>query len=188
MVCADDAKYGEKSELSEAAVSLLLGLVMGKGSDGAAVPPGSGMSPKEESKQIQQAKLKASEMRAGDKYFVVASAWYSSWAAYTNDPDENGEKPAAIDNTVILIPKSDVIKPTNDKPVEGFEPQVKAGLAETTDYVLVAEAEWNLLVSWYVQNISYPSHCPSSSSLISTPRSWELKAKSTHASEAPQCL
>lgn len=113
-----------------------------------------GLSAKEEGKQVQQAKQKAGEPKAGDIFFVIASSWFSSWQQYCNDM--GAERPDAIDNTSILVKTSDVVEATGDKKIEGFEPQLKTGLEDTTDYYLASESEWKLLSQWYALAIRLP--------------------------------
>lgn len=124
------------------------GVAMGKGSNGPPIGTGSGLSAAEEGKQVNQAKAKAGELKAGDVCFVIASTWIKQWQTYCSEAD--AEKPDAIDNTSILVKSEESGKGTGDKETELFEPQLKPGLAEGDDYVLVSEFEWNLLFQWYV--------------------------------------
>jgi ubiquitin carboxyl-terminal hydrolase 4/11/15 len=120
---------------------------MGKGSEVATSGTDSGLSAKEEGKQINQAKQKAGELKAGDIVYVVASSWFKSWQTYCNE--SGAEKPDEIDNTPILIKTAEVVVASGDKQTEGFEPQLRVGLADPDDYVLVSEFEWKLLSQWY---------------------------------------
>ena len=124
------------------------GVAMGKGSDGPPIGTGSGLSPAEEAKQVNQAKAKAGELKAGDVCFVVASNWIKQWQTYCSESE--AEKPDAIDNTSILVKSEEAGKSAGDKEEESFEAQLKPGLAEGDDYVLMSEFEWKLLFQWYV--------------------------------------
>jgi len=124
------------------------GVAMGKGSDGPPIGVGSGLSPVEEAKQVNQAKAKAGELKAGDVCFVLAAGWIAQWQTYCSE--SGAEKPEAIDNKPILLKTADIVKSTVEKEDDGYEPQLKPGLAEGDDYVLVSEFEWKLLFQWYV--------------------------------------
>jgi hypothetical protein len=125
---------------------------MGKGLDGQAGGPNSGLSAKEEGKQVSQAKSKAGELKPGDVYFVLAAEWFRRWQSYTSESE--AEKPGPIDNRVILLKAPEGSKDEGDKETEEYEPQLKPGLIDPDDYVQVSEAEWKLLFGWYVHRNS----------------------------------
>lgn len=123
---------------------------MGKASDGASKSATNALSPKDEAKEIAQAKSKAGELKAGDACYVIASTWFRSWEAYCES--EEG-KPEQIDNTTILELPETPAKATASGEMEEFLIQLKPGLVPGEDYTLLSEAEWILLSKWCVPQI-----------------------------------
>ena len=92
----------------------------------------------EEAKQIKDV-VEHDEMKVGDKYFLVAAHWYSTWNDYTAcsadlvSSDVLPSRPGPIDNDILLEDDG----------------SLRAELVEKNDYELLPERAWNLLYSWY---------------------------------------
>lgn len=119
---------------------------MGKGSAGPDKGPNSGLGPKDEAKEVKQAKAKAGECKAADVCYVISSLWFRAWQSYC----ESGEgKPERIDNSNILEGLEDPAKGASEAEPEPFSIQLKPGLSSEEDYTVLSEAEWLLLSKWY---------------------------------------
>ncbi|ETS64541.1 hypothetical protein PaG_01006 [Moesziomyces aphidis] len=116
-----------------------------------AVPlPPSSLAPSNEPRPTGQQQLNiVSPMRnlplhAGDTWYIVSRAWYRRWDAACSehrdaDPSEKADPPVGpIDNADLL----DSEAPT------GFA-QLRQHINEHTDYEMLPEQGWKLLVAWY---------------------------------------
>ncbi|XP_004435048.1 PREDICTED: ubiquitin carboxyl-terminal hydrolase 11 isoform X6 [Ceratotherium simum simum] len=92
--------------------------------------------------ESQRRQIKNSEsgrerpLRTGESWFLVEQHWYKQWELYVQGGDQDSSTfPGCINNAKL------------------FEDQVnwrlKKGLVEGEDYVLLPEAAWHYLVSWY---------------------------------------
>ena len=122
---------------------------MGKASDGANI--NSGLSAKDEEKEVNQAKAKAGELKAGDIVYIISITWLRAWQSYCENEED---KPEQIDNSGILDLPNNLAKPSTGAEIEEFYIQLAPSLMDGEDFAILSEAEWLLLSKWYVAYFS----------------------------------
>ncbi|XP_059534816.1 ubiquitin carboxyl-terminal hydrolase 11 isoform X2 [Myotis daubentonii] len=79
---------------------------------------------------------RARRMRGGESWFLVDQDWYKQWEVYVREGDEDPSTiPGCINNAKLFQ--------------DNINWQLKKGLVEGEDYVLLSTTAWQLLVSWY---------------------------------------
>eukprot|EP00878_Enallax_costatus_P011714 GHUV01012229.1.p1 GENE.GHUV01012229.1~~GHUV01012229.1.p1 ORF type:complete len:397 (+),score=120.37 GHUV01012229.1:268-1458(+) len=109
------------------------------------VPDGSVPPADEQAKLVEE--LEAEDITAGEQMYIISKKWWGDWCAYTNfrasawdsnnaaDDSEAGTCPQSIDNSDITgIDADDDLRP---------------GLEEDRDFVIVRGKSWHLLSEWY---------------------------------------
>jgi len=124
-------------------------------------------SPLEEYKRVEP--LVREPLKAGSAYFLINRRWYTEWLQWVGHPCVQSPKQRPVPDP--LLPESpetearvSSLKRTRahswikDRPgqidntellEEGSSTAIKRGLDERSDYELVPEDAWNLLLSWY---------------------------------------
>jgi hypothetical protein len=111
----------------------------GKGKD-----PGSPRTPdvpaSTQAKELGKARKKITSPSLGQTWFVVSAKWYELLNKFlaSAGSDATAPSPGPIANGELIHEAS---------PKDS--PQLKQGLQDTADYVLVNEHEWTLLFNWY---------------------------------------
>jgi hypothetical protein len=95
-------------------------------------------------------------MKVGDSFFLISAKWWNDWKEYVQwdesndaeDVDNNGER-------VIKSPRSSAVDiPDVPSAIDNDdlweENEMKPGLMEGENYIIVDGKCWNLLSSWYV--------------------------------------
>lgn len=92
-----------------------------------------------------------SNMKLGDSFYLISAKWWNDWKEYVQwddtTEDTNGERVSSIRSPT--VDTQDVPSAIDNEDLwEGNE--MKPGLMEGENYVIVDEKCWKLLKSWYV--------------------------------------
>eukprot|EP01130_Rhizamoeba_saxonica_P003672 TRINITY_DN1530_c0_g1_i1.p1 TRINITY_DN1530_c0_g1~~TRINITY_DN1530_c0_g1_i1.p1 ORF type:complete len:1288 (-),score=325.60 TRINITY_DN1530_c0_g1_i1:25-3888(-) len=93
---------------------------------------------KNECKIIQDLYDQNEDRSVGNTYYIIWKRWWDEWCEYSGfeaDVQEDAVVPDVIDNNVLLR--------------KGSEISIQKELVEGEDYILLPEAAWNALYSWY---------------------------------------
>ncbi|KAF5477969.1 hypothetical protein F2P56_004572 [Juglans regia] len=117
--------------------------------------------PEEENRIVTDLMNKSeSNLKEGNLYYVISNRWFTSWQRYVGQgngecstdkqfsdsqqsnvvPSKMADRPGPIDN-------SDIVLDNND--CESNDLEVRRGLHEGADYVLVPQEAWEKLSDWY---------------------------------------
>lgn len=90
---------------------------------------------------------KHGKLVANDKWYLISFKWYKLWKEHVGfDAEEDKNAPSSSLTQVEPVDNSDLL----NTGVSETSPRLKAGLLEDSDYALVPEGVWNMLLSWYV--------------------------------------
>lgn len=107
--------------------------------------------PDQERKVIEESTRPLREIDAGTTVFLLSQKWWEAWVFYVRYDDSRhrtasipprststlvGDRPVEIDNECLLETTSQLCG-------------LKRGLKEGIDYVVITEAAWKALISWY---------------------------------------
>ncbi|KAJ1447542.1 hypothetical protein M885DRAFT_542426 [Pelagophyceae sp. CCMP2097] len=88
----------------------------------------------------------------GEAAFIVAAGWYERWRSYVEAPDEgangkgqSGNRPDEVDNSPLHPTRCDA--------------ELRPGLLQGKDYVVLPERAWQLLRSWYGGGPTFARSC-----------------------------
>lgn len=91
-----------------------------------------------------------SNMKVGDSFYLVSAKWWNDWKEYvqwdesSDETTETVKSPRSVDVDTQDVPSAI----DNEDLWEGEE--MKPGLMEGENYVIVDEKCWELLKNWYV--------------------------------------
>ena len=77
-------------------------------------------------------------MKVNELYFVISKTWWSSWIQYINNNNKKSvfkvDRPGRITNELLM---------------EKDQRRLRSDLTEKKEYIIITEALWMTLVSWY---------------------------------------
>lgn len=105
-------------------------------------------SPEEERKQVQGQMMKVREWPAGAEVFLVTGKWWEAWTTYVRYSESQGDK--TYSRTVSTVVGDRPVEIENEELLrEGSEVELREGLREGRDFVVLSGAAWKSLVNWY---------------------------------------
>lgn len=111
-------------------------------------------SPEEQKKSVRRLfqNNNESNMKLGDSFYLISAKWWNDWKEYVYwDESTDAEDGAETVKSPRSVDTQDIPSAIDNEDLwEGNE--MKPGLMEGENYVIVDEKCWNLLKSWYVSS------------------------------------